>query len=316
VSVVAPVCDATPQAVAEAARLLREGRLVAFPTETVYGLGANALDPIAVERIFAAKGRPPTIPLIVHVDSVEMARGLVIAWPDAAATLTASYWPGPLTLVLPKQQVVPDAVTAGLPTVGIRMPAHPVALELIRLAGVPVAAPSANPFSGLSPTTAEHVRESLAGQADFVLDGGPSRIGIESTVVSLACTPPQLLRPGMVSRADIEALIGAVEVAAGIGNGAHPSPGMHLRHYSPRTPLIVIEPGDALPPGRGVCLACTPGGHRRMPSDPAFYAAALYATLHELDRQGLDWIAVEQVPDTPEWTAIRDRLRRASNRQP
>jgi L-threonylcarbamoyladenylate synthase len=192
------------------------------------------------------------------------------------------------------------------------MPAHPVALELIRMAGVPVAAPSANPFSGLSPTTAGHVRESLAGRADFVLDGGPSRVGIESTVLSLACSPPQLLRPGMVSQAEIEALIGAVELAGRIENGAHPSPGMHPRHYSPRTPLVIVMDGDPLPPGRGIYLSRSPGGHRRLPSDAVSYAAALYGTLQDLDRQGLDWIAIEQVPATPEWAAIRDRLRRAS----
>jgi L-threonylcarbamoyladenylate synthase len=167
--------------IAHAAALIRAGKLVAFPTETVYGLGANALDAAAVERIFTAKGRPRTSPLIVHVDSVEMARGLASVWPDAAEALARRYWPGPLTLVVPKRAEIPDIVTAGLPTVGLRMPAHPLALELIRAAGVPIAGPSANRFTELSPTTAGHVPESLA---DYLLDGGPARVGIESTVLS------------------------------------------------------------------------------------------------------------------------------------
>src|SRR5580700_4364425 len=173
-------------AVAHAAELIREGKLVAIPTETVYGLGANALDAAACERIFVAKGRPRTSPLIVHADSIEMARAFVSEWPEAAETLARRYWPGPLTLVLPKRAEIPDIVTAGLPTVGIRVPAHPLALELIRAAGLPIAAPSANRFTELSPTTAQHVPEALA---DYVLDGGPARVGIESTVLSLANEP-------------------------------------------------------------------------------------------------------------------------------
>jgi L-threonylcarbamoyladenylate synthase len=301
-----------PGELVRAAEAIRAGRLVAFPTETVYGLGANALDPKAVERIFLAKGRPSTSPLIVHVDSVEMARGLVLEWPTAAETLAARYWPGPLTLVLAKRPIVPDIVTAGLPAVGIRVPAHPVALELIRTAGVPIAAPSANRFTGLSPTTAGHVQEGLAGQADYILDGGPSPVGIESTVLSLASSRPQLLRPGMVSQAEIETLIGTVEVVGRIENGAHPSPGMHRRHYSPRTRLVVVKDGEPLPSGRGVYLTRGPTGFLRMPLDAASYAAVLYDTLHRLDREGWDWIAVEEVPSTPEWAAIADRLRRAS----
>src|SRR5207248_3130049 len=172
------------------AEIIRSGGLVAFPTETVYGLGANALDPTAVARIFSAKGRPRTSPLIVHVDSLEMARGLAKRWPESAETLARRYWPGPLTLVVPKVVEIPDIVTAGLPTVGLRMPSHPLALELIRAAGVPIAAPSANRFTELSPTLAGHVRESLA---DLVLDGGSAQVGIESTVVSLVGMP-ELLR--------------------------------------------------------------------------------------------------------------------------
>ena len=205
------------RAVEQAAALIRAGRLVAFPTETVYGLGANALDARAVERIFAAKGRPRTSPLIVHVDSITMARGLAAEWPDAAGVLALNYWPGPLTVVLPKRPEVPDVVTAGLPTVGLRMPAHPLALAMMRLAGVPIAAPSANRFTELSPTAAAHVAGSLA---EFVLDGGPSQIGIESTVVSLA-GEPILLRPGVIPLPELEALIGPVRVAAPPSEAAH-----------------------------------------------------------------------------------------------
>ena len=286
--------------VAHAAGLIRAGRLVAFPTETVYGLGANALDPVAVERIFAAKGRPKTSPLIVHVDSIEMARGLAAEWPAAAETLARSYWPGPLTLVLAKRAEVPDIVTGGLPTVGLRMPAHPLALELIRAAGVPIAGPSANRFTELSPTAASHVAEALA---DYVLDGGPARVGIESTVLSLV-GQPVLLRPGVIALPEIEALIGPIRIAGAAGEGAHASPGMHQRHYRPRTPLVLLRGGERLPAGRGV--------RAEMPADPREYAAVLYETLHRLDAEGLDWIAVDEPPDAPEWAGVRDRLRRAS----
>jgi L-threonylcarbamoyladenylate synthase len=290
--------------VERAAELIRAGRLVAFPTETVYGLGANALDADAVARIFDAKGRPRTSPLIVHVDSVAMARGLAADWPTAASTLAARYWPGPLTLVVPKRSVVPDVVTAGLPTVGLRMPAHPLALELIRAAGVPIAAPSANRFTELSPTAAGHVPEELA---DGVLDGGPARVGIESTVLSLA-GEPVLLRPGVIPLPEIEALIGPVRTVSDPGAGPHASPGMHARHYRPRTRVLLLGPGDAPPPGRGEWLRMG----REMPADPLQYAAELYAALHHLDTQQLDWIAVERPPDTPAWAGVRDRLQRAA----
>ncbi len=287
-----------------AAALIRAGRLVAFPTETVYGLGANALDPAAVERIFAAKGRPRTSPLIVHVDSVEMAQSLAAGWPEAAAILARRYWPGPLTLVLPKRAAIPDIVTAGLPTVGLRMPSHPVALALIRAAGVPIAAPSANRFTELSPTAAEHVPEEIA---DYVLEGGPATVGIESTVLSLV-DEPQLLRPGVIPLPEMEALIGPIGTAGDLGEGAHPSPGMHRRHYHPATPLYLLSPADRPPEGSGATLRIG----KEMPSDPLDYAAVLYETLHRLDAQHLDWIAVECPPETPEWAGVVDRLRRAS----
>jgi L-threonylcarbamoyladenylate synthase len=299
--------------VARAAQVIRDGGLVAFPTETVYGLGANALDEAAVRRIFEAKGRPTTSPLIVHVDSVEMARQLVLEWPAEAEKLAAAFWPGPLTLVLPKRPAIPAIVTAGLATVGVRMPSHPVALELVRMAGVPIAAPSANPFTRLSPTSADHVRGMLGGRVDVVLDGGPAAVGIESAVLSLAAAPPVLLRPGAVSRRQIEAVIGPVAIESAASSGAHASPGMHRKHYSPRTPLIVLKEGEPLPSGRGVVVARRADAQVAMPQEPAAYAAALYRTLHRLDGEGWDWIAVEAVPATPEWAAVADRLARASH---
>ncbi|MEO8597950.1 MAG: L-threonylcarbamoyladenylate synthase [Candidatus Solibacter sp.] len=283
-----------------AAGLIRAGRLVAFPTETVYGLGANALDAGAVARIFAAKGRPRTSPLIVHVASIEMARGLAMRWPDTAELLATRYWPGPLTLVVAKRPEIPDMVTAGLPTVGLRMPAHPMALELIRAAGVPIAAPSANRFTELSPTAASHIPRELA---DYTLDGGPARVGIESTVLSLVDTP-LLLRPGIIPVTELEALIGPIGQGSTPSEGGHAAPGMHARHYRPSTPLYL----DTVErPGKGVVLRLG----KEMPADPAAFAATLYDTLHRLDSEALDWIAIEAPPDTPEWAGVLDRLKRA-----
>jgi len=290
-----------------AAQLIRAGELVAFPTETVYGLGANALDPAAIEKIYQAKGRPPTSPLIVHVDSIEMARELVRNWPERAECLARRFWPGPLTLVLPKRPHVPDRLTAGLDTVGVRMPNNAIALDLIKAAGRPVAAPSANRFGELSPTTAQHVRDALGDRVAMVLDGGPTTIGIESTVLSLAGSDAVLLRPGMISKEQIEEVIGPVRVTqANPGEAAHPSPGMHRRHYSPRTRLILLKPDELPPVGRGLTL--------QMPDDPREYAAVLYQKLHQADSEGWDWIAVEQPPDESAWAAIRDRLERAAAR--
>lgn len=292
-----------------AAGLIRSGGLVAFPTETVYGLGANGLDARAVARIYAVKRRPSTSPLILHVDSIGMARELASEWPPAAEELARRYWPGPLTLVVPKDSRVPDAATASLRTVGLRMPAHPMALELIRAAGVPIAAPSANRFTQLSPTTAEHVRAALGGDVDYILDGGPCPVGIESAVLSV--DPPVLFRPGVIPLTDLEEVTGPLR-AAEAGGGAHASPGMHRRHYQPMTPLYL---GEAPGSGRGFWLWITPGQEGagiRMPSDPRGYAAVLYSTLHSLDHRGLDWIAVEPPPQTPAWAGVLDRLRRAA----
>lgn len=284
--------------ISRAAALLRAGGLVAFPTETVYGLGANALDEKAVQSIFEAKGRPLSSPLIVHVASIGMARDLSIEWPDQAERLARRFWPGPLTIVVPKQPHMPDIVTAGLPSIGLRIPAHPVAKALLEAAQIPIAAPSANRFTELSPTSAEHVRRSLGKKVEMILDGGPCTVGIESTVISLNGSIPRILRPGMITQTQIEEVIGLVET----GGGAE-SPGQHPRHYSPRTRIVFGTPPDS---GRGVHLDLA-----AMPGTPAAYGESLYRVLHDLDQQNYDWIAIELPPNTPEWAGIRDRLIRA-----
>jgi L-threonylcarbamoyladenylate synthase len=320
--------DPEPDVIARAAEVLRRGGLVAFPTETVYGLGANALDAQAVGRVFTAKGRPATNPLIVHVADAQQARQVVADWPESAERLAGRFWPGPLTLVLPKSPAVPDVVTAGGPTVAVRVPAHPVAQALLRTAGVPVAAPSANRSMRLSPTRAEHVLGDLNGVIELVLDGGPTPGGLESTVLSLAADPPQLLRPGLVPPAAIEEVIGPITrtVPSAPADRPLPSPGMQARHYAPRTPLECVEGG-----GRERVEALSRAGQRvawltfpayadyvvgpimvTMPDDPALYAAMLYGMLHALDAAGLDRIVVTLPPDRDEWLAVRDRLRRAS----
>jgi L-threonylcarbamoyladenylate synthase len=292
---------------ARAAALLRSGELVAFPTETVYGLGANALDERAVQRIYEAKGRPATSPLIVHVDSVAMARSLASLWPAAAEVLARSFWPGPLTLVVPKAAHVPDAVTAGLPSVGLRLPAHEAARALITAAHLPLAAPSANRFTGLSPTTAQHVESALGARVLLILDGGPCQVGIESTVVSVSAQGVvTLLRPGMITSTQLEAVLGhPLAAPAKVNDGeAHLSPGQHQKHYSPRTPVFIAG-RDAVPPTSKRVLRLNAA---------SLPAAELYATLHRADEaaKSYDAILVELPPDTPEWAAVRDRLLRAA----
>jgi L-threonylcarbamoyladenylate synthase len=295
-----------------AARLIRAGELVAFPTETVYGLGANALDAAAVGRIYAVKGRPLTSPLIVHVSSVEMARGLAREWPETAAALVGRWWPGPLTVIVNKSEAVPDIVTAGLGTVGLRMPAHEVALALIEAAGVPVAGPSANLFSRVSPTTAEHVRAGLGEKVAMVLDGGACAVGIESTVVSVAGEEPVLLRPGMIAVEELEQVTGRRFGEFRREGKADPAPGMTARHYSPETPLYIGAPRA----GRGAYVywkeRAVAAEVVAMPASAWGYAAALYDVLHRLDKGGWEWIAVEPVPETGEWAGVADRLRRAA----
>jgi L-threonylcarbamoyladenylate synthase len=323
------VDPASPQAdvIARAAAVLRRGGLVVFPTETVYGVGANALDADAVGRIFEAKGRPATNPVIVHITRVEQIRP-VAEWPETAARLAERFWPGPLTLVLPRREAVPDVVTAGGPTVAVRMPSHPVARSLIDAAGVPVAAPSANRSTELSPTLAEHVLRGLDGRIDLLLDGGPTPGGLESTVVDATSDPPRLLRPGLVSVADLEAVVGRILLPGKQPTDSPlPSPGMMPRHYAPLTPLELADDNGArrlrelLAEGRRVAWLTWDLGTPeianvpvvRLPLDPSACAAMLYATLHALDERGLERIVVASPPDGPEWLAIRDRLRRAAS---
>lgn len=235
-----------------AGEVLRQGGLVAFPTETVYGLGADALNPLAVRRIFAAKGRPADNPLIVHVAEREMLQGLVSGLPGVGRALMDRFWPGPLTLVLPKGERVPEEVTAGLPSVGIRMPDHDVALGLIAAAGVPVAAPSANRSGRPSPTTAAHVWEDLQGRVEVILDGGPTGVGVESTVVDVTGPVPVLLRPGGLPVEEIERVVGRVAIDPALRGqkvDRPRAPGMKYRHYAPRAPLTLVMPGTGRGPG-------------------------------------------------------------------
>lgn len=287
--------------------IIQRGGLVAFPTETVYGLGANALDADAVQRIYQVKRRPFASPLIVHVADEAMARSLATEWPEAAERIAKRYWPGPLTLILRKVEFVPDIVTAGLDSVGIRMPAHPVALSFLRSVGLPIAAPSANLFMQISPTTAQHVQQAFGESIDLIIDGGASEVGIESTVVSLARTPPVVLRPGMISQAELESVTGLDwerEVDRPHLTEAAESPGLHPRHYAPQTPFYLLAAGVSPRAGRGRII--------KMPTQSREYASRLYAELHQADKEGWDWIAIEKPPETDEWAGILDRLKRAS----
>ncbi len=309
-------------AIMRAAALLRAGRLVAFPTETVYGLGANALDPVAVRRIFTAKGRPASNPLIVHVADPTPPTNVAAQWPETAQRLAKRFWPGPLTIVVARRPEVPDEVTAGGSTVAVRCPDHPIARAIIAAAGVPIAAPSANRSTELSPTCAEHVLKSLADRIDMVIDGGPCTGGIESTVVDVTGDVVRLLRPGLISVPMLEEVIGTVTQCNAFGQGSEAvarSPGQMAKHYSPRTPLRLIDGCDLMD---DVLEAVAAGkrvkmlpffGPNAMPNEPAAYAAMLYARLHELDAQAVDLILVETPPDTPEWAGVRDRLTRAAS---
>lgn len=326
------------EAVRLAADLLRAGQVVALPTETVYGLAAHALDAAAVTRIFAAKERPATNPIIVHADSVAMARRCAADWTLLAEQLARAFWPGPLTLVVPRAANMPDVVTAGGDTVALRWPAHPVMQAVIRACGFPLAAPSANRSTRVSPTTAAHVLRGLGGRIPLILDGGQCDVGIESTVVDVTGGVPRILRPGMISA---EAIAKASDPSGRSDRSdrsdpsdpadAPRSPGQMPRHYAPATPLEVwswcsrealmeqlrrrgLQPSDVcvlaheqLPP--------RDAGFRRVaviPADPVAYARALYAELHQCDEAGAARVIVEAPPTGPEWAAIHDRLRRAS----
>jgi len=326
-----------PDAIAAAAACLRRGGLVAFPTETVYGLGVAALDAPAVRRLFAAKGRPADDPLIVHVSGLGDLDALVVDRPASVEALAARFWPGPLTLVLRRSALVPDEVTAGLDTVAVRVPAHPVARALLAAAGVAVAAPSANLFSRPSPTQAAHVLEDLDGRIDMVLDAGPTEVGVESTVLDLSRDVPEILRPGAVTMAMLQPLLPHVRTRrAGEGTGPQRSPGLLTKHYSPRAPLTLYEGAPARVLARlqhdvdaaraagrrvGVLLpdddaltsadAVRPSIGRA--ADAATMAARLYAALRELDAAGVDEIFARALPVADGLAqAIDDRLRRAA----
>lgn len=320
-----------PEAIAEAARVLEGGGLVAFPTETVYGLGARGLVAGDVKRIFAAKGRPPTHPLILHADGERMARSLAASFSEAAARLARVLWPGPLTLVVPRAPRVPLEVTGGLETVAVRVPAHPVALALITAVGTPLAAPSANAHTHVSPTNAAHVLRSLGDRVDLVLDGGPCARGVESTVVSVAESPPRVLRPGAASLEALRAIEPDVvyEPVTAPSDAARASPGMASKHYSPRAPVVLAEAGaegvrDAIVRGgAGVVAAVVWSAEGRsaarsaqhvaiLPDDARGYEARLFATLHDLDDAKVDSIVIERVPDDAAWWAVSDRLARAA----
>jgi L-threonylcarbamoyladenylate synthase len=321
-----------------AAEHIARGGLVAFPTETVYGLGADAFDARAVARVFEAKARPSFDPLIVHVASVEQVASVAREFGVKARALAQALWPGPLTLVMPKLDAVPDIVTAGLPTVGVRLPAHPVARKIIELSGTAVAAPSANPFGYLSPTRAEHVARMLGDKVDLIVDGGSCAVGVESTVLDVTSDPPRILRPGGTSAESIEAVIGLVArpgragaaAAAAADGAAQAGPGMLDSHYAPRTPLRLVAAGgldSARPTGKAAVLVLDPlrlaslgqaagrFAHARvltMSGDLVEAAAALFAALHELDQGGFDEIWAERVPDAGLGPAINDRLYKAS----
>ena len=314
-----------PAAIEEAARVLRAGGLVAFPTETVYGLGGRALDAASIRRIFEAKGRPPTHPIIAHVEGESQARLLASEWNVLASKLAKAFWPGPLTIVAPKKDHVPAELTGGSDTVGIRAPSHPVARALLAALGEPIAAPSANRFQEVSPTLAAHVVKSLGTRVDLVLDGGPTECGIESTVIEIENESRiRVLRPGSITLPDLRAFGEVVfEKVHAETDAIRASPGLDAKHYAPRARLV-IAPRDAMPSAItnakragaifiGKMAEMRVAETRELPAAAHGFAARLFAALHELDDVGCDVIVVEAPPETEEWLAVRDRLSRASS---
>ncbi|MBM4212173.1 MAG: threonylcarbamoyl-AMP synthase [Gammaproteobacteria bacterium] len=295
-----------------AVTLLRAGELVAFPTETVYGLGADARNPVALRKVYALKGRPATHPLILHLLSVDELASWAAEVPPMALRLAARFWPGPLTLVLRRAAGVADELTGGQDTIAVRVPAHPVARALLAAFGSGIAAPSANRYGRVSPTCAAHVREEFP-QDLLVLEGGDCEVGLESTIVSLVGSTPQLLRPGVISSAALAAELG-MSLQTPISVAAPRVPGSTAQHYAPQTPLTLVPAGRldaAIKTAQAggelvVTLACPPG------TDAASYGRALYAELRRLDKQGASRILVESVPESADWDAVRDRLARAA----
>lgn len=320
-------------AIQRAAELLQRGEVVALPTETVYGLAANGLDERAVAQIFRIKGRPLNNPIIIHVVSIDMAKRCARNWPAEADKLGKSFWPGPLTLVLPRAEDIPHRVTAGGETVGIRWPSHPFIQAVIRACDFPLAAPSANLSGLISPTNAEHVRKQLGGKIPLIVDGGQSQVGIESTVLDLSVSPPTILRPGMIHGQALAAVCGEVQSSLLKAQGAvsvFRSPGMLKKHYAPKAKLAVLnwrDEGDLkaqLVIRHVPLITCHVIAHTRIPHGQDFanvsviphdaeaYARALYAEFHRCDEAGAEWIVAEAPPEAPEWQGISDRLRRAA----
>ncbi len=322
----ARILDASDRpAIEEAAGIIRKGGLVAFPTETVYGLGADARNPTAVARIFEVKRRPSIDPLIVHVSDYEEARRYGEFSGDLPRQLTARFWPGPLTLIVPKSEIVPSIVTAGLDTVAVRAPSHPAAQALIRTSGRAIAAPSANLFGYVSPTLARHVAEQLADRIELILDGGPCRIGVESTILSLAGPRPCLLRAGGVTIEELEAIVGPVQRALDAQAGRPHAPGQLKRHYATRTRLQILQEEDpsAVPRAGervGVIALQRPPGHHgyfcveilSQSGEMREAAANLFAALRRLDVLGLDRLVAFPIPEVGLGVAIMDRLRRCA----
>jgi L-threonylcarbamoyladenylate synthase len=321
------------KAVRRASELLRAGEVVVLPTETVYGLAANALDEKAVAKIFRIKGRPANNPIIVHVAGNEMAKRCSGHWPELADRLSRSFWPGPLTLVVPRTEIIPDVVTAGGANVGVRWPGHPFIQAVIRECGFPLAAPSANLSNRVSPTNAEHVRAQLAGKITLIVDGGQSQVGIESTVLDLSVLPPRILRPGMIHAESLAAVCGEIqnpESRSRKPEASLHSPGLLPKHYSPKAKLLVLDWKDdahlqsQLSTFNFQLSTCFVIAHAKipasgqfadvsvMPHDAAAFARALYAELHRGDEAGAELIVVEAPPEAPEWSGIADRLRRAA----
>lgn len=304
------IAQPTAANIAAAAEAILKGDLVCMPTETVYGIAADATNAEAVGKVFFAKDRPADNPLIVHISDFVQLEDVVRDWPRAAEVLANRFWPGPLTLVLKKAASIPDEVTGGLDTVAVRMPDHPVALELIEACGVPLAAPSANRFMHLSPTRADHVDPKIAERVAMILDGGPCKVGLESTVVDVSTHPPRILRPGGVTRGEIQAALGK-PLGQMPPNGLRKSPGLYPRHYAPKADVQLVED---VPEGAPALVLSAPQGDRqiKMPDNPGAYGAALYAALHRLDEAGVGTIYIQLPPDDPAWEAVHDRLIRAA----
>ncbi|HUR47228.1 MAG TPA: L-threonylcarbamoyladenylate synthase [Candidatus Saccharimonadales bacterium] len=322
-------------AVSAAVALLKAGEVVALPTETVYGLAANALDPHAVAKIYEIKGRPSHNPIIVHVAGKTMAQACVTQWTEVAENLARSFWPGPLTVVLPRAPAIPDIVTGGGQTVGVRWPSHPFMQEVIRACDFPLAAPSANPSNEISPTTASHVVQRLGHKLSLIIDGGQSQVGIESTVIDLTSSIPRVLRPGIIHQESLRAVLGEDCLAADdeptpAGSEALRSPGLLRKHYAPQAKVLILEwssesdllqqlsqrsirsdhacviAHSQIPSGASLAAVCV------IPHDPEAYARAIYGELHRCDEEGVKIIIIEKTPDTGAWKAVSDRLARAS----